>query len=48
MTDKERKDTQKALLYDLRRLIEKDGKDYTNAEILKLLDMIADAKDQET
>ena len=47
MTDKERKDTQKALLYDLRRLIAKDGKDYTNAEPLKLLDMIADAKDQE-
>lgn len=45
--EKERKDTQKALLYDLRRLIEKEGRDFTNAELLKFLDMIADAKDQE-
>ena len=45
--EKERKDTQKALLYDLRRLIEKEGRGFTNAELLKFLDMIADAKDQE-
>ena len=27
MTDKERKDTQKAVLYDLRRLLQNNGKD---------------------
>ncbi len=47
MTDKERKDTQKALLYDLRRLIKNSGKDYTNEELCNLLDTIAEAKDQE-
>lgn len=48
MTDKERKDTQKALLYDL-RLIFTNGekKDYTLDEIVGLLDKIAMAKDQE-
>ncbi len=47
MTDKERKDTQQALLYELRRLIKKSGKDYTNEELCELLDTIAEAKDQE-
>lgn len=47
-TEEERKDTQKALLYDLRRLIKNSGKDtYTAEEICNLLDTIADAKDQE-
>ena len=48
MTDKERKDTQKAVLYDLRRLIKNSGKEsYETEELLNLLDTIADAKDQE-
>lgn len=47
MTEQERKDTQKALLYDLRRLIKNSGKDYTNEELCNLLDTIAEAKDQE-
>ena len=48
MTDKERKDTQKALIYDLQRLIKRNGKDtYTAEELINLLDTIADAKDQE-
>ena len=47
-TEKERKDTQKAVLYDLRRLIKNSGKDsYTVEELCNLLDTIADAKDQE-
>lgn len=48
MTDKERKDTQKAMLYDL-RLIFKNGekREYTTEEIMELLDRIAMAKDQE-
>ena len=29
-TEKDRKDTQQAVLYELRRLIKKSGKDYTN------------------
>lgn len=48
MTDKERKDTQKATLYDLRRLFKNSGKTtYTVDELCNLLDTIADAKDQE-
>lgn len=47
MPEQERKDTQKALLYDLRRLIKNSGKDYTNEELCNLLDTIAEAKDQE-
>ena len=48
MTDKERKDTQKALLYDLHRLLKRNGKEtYTLEELLNLLETIADAKDQE-
>ena len=48
MTDKERKDTQKAVLYDL-RLIFTNGekKQYSTEEIVELLDKIAMAKDQE-
>lgn len=47
-TEKERKDTQKAILYDLRRLLKNSGKDaYTVDELCNLLDTIADAKDQE-
>ena len=48
MTDKERKDTQKAVLYDLQRLLKRNGKDtYTLDELINLIDTIADAKDQE-
>ena len=47
MTDKERKDAQQAILYELRRLIKKSGKDYSNKELCELLDTIAEAKDQE-
>lgn len=48
MTDKERKDTQKAVLYDLRRLIKNAEKEtYTKEEMCNLLDTIAEAKDQE-
>lgn len=47
MTEQGRKDTQKAVLYDLRRLIKNSRKDYTNEELCNLLDTIADEKDQE-
>ena len=46
-TEKDRKDTQQAILYELRRLIKKSGKDYSNEELCDLLDTIAEAKDQE-
>ena len=47
-TEKERRDTQKAVLYDLRRLLKNSGKDtYSVEELCNLLDTIADAKDQE-
>ncbi len=49
-TEKERKDTQQAIIYELRRLISKnkDGKDsYTVDELCELLDTIAEAKAQE-
>lgn len=45
--DMTRKLTQQALLYEIRRLVKKDGRDFTNAELLKFLDTIADAKAQE-
>ena len=49
MTDKERKDTQKAVLYDLRILFTTGEKEtYTKEEIAGLLDRIAIAKDQES
>ncbi len=43
-TEKERKDTQQAMLYELRRLF-KDS--YTIDELCDLLDTIAEAKAQE-
>lgn len=47
-TERERKDTQKALLYDLRLIFSNGEKDqYTREEIVELLDKIAMAKDQE-
>ena len=47
-TEKERKDTQQALLYELRRLLKNSGKDtYTLDELCDLLDTIAEAKAQE-
>ena len=46
-TEKERKDTQLATIYELRLLIKKSGKDYTNEELCDLLDTIATAKAQE-
>ena len=47
-TEKERKDTQKALLYDLRLIFTNgDKKEYTLEEIVELLHKIAMAKDQE-
>ena len=47
-TEKERRDTQQAVLYDLRRLLKNSGKDtYSVEELCNLLDTIADAKDQE-
>ena len=48
MTDKERKDTQKAMLYDLRLIFTNGEKrQYSTEEIVELLDKIAMAKDQE-
>ena len=47
-TESERKDTQLATIYELRLLIKKSGKDYTNEELCNLIDTIAEAKDQET
>lgn len=47
-TETDRKDTQKALLYDLRLIFTNgDKKEYTLEEIVELLDKIAMAKDQE-
>lgn len=47
-TEKEGKETQKAVLYDLRRLFKNSGKEtYTVEELCNLRDTIADAKDQE-
>ena len=43
----ERKDTLIATIYELRLLIKKSGKDYTNEELCELLDTIAEAKAQE-
>ena len=48
MNDKERKDTQKAMLYDLRLIFTNGEKNqYSTEEIVELLDKIAMAKDQE-
>ena len=47
-TEKERKDTQKAMLYDIRLIVKGSEKEtYTKEELLDLLDTIAVAKDQE-
>ena len=46
-SEKDHKAIQQATIYELRRLIQKSGKDYTNAELLELLDTIAEAKAQE-
>ncbi len=47
MTDKERNDSQKALLYDLRLLIDSTEKEnYTKQEVKSFLDQIARAKAQ--
>lgn len=48
MTDKERKDTKMATIYELRLLFTSGEKrEYTVEEIAELLDKIAAAKDQE-
>ena len=48
MTDKDRKDTQQAILYELRRMLANGSKDtYTKEELCELLDTIAEAKAQE-
>lgn len=48
MTDKERRDTKMATLYELRLILKKgEKKEYTLEELLDLLDKIADAKEQE-
>lgn len=47
-SEKERRDTQQAMLYELRRLLKNSGKEsYTIEELCDLLDTIADAKAQE-
>ena len=46
-SEKEIKIIQLAAIYELRRLIKKSGKDYSNEELCDLLDTIADAKAQE-
>ena len=39
---------EKATLYDLQRLLKRNGKDtYTLEELINLIDTVADAKDQE-
>ncbi len=48
MTEKERKDTKMATIYELRLLFTSgEKKTYTVEEIAELLDKIATAKDQE-
>ena len=47
-SEKEIRVVEKATIYDLRRLLVNSGKEsYTIEELCKLLDTIADAKDQE-
>lgn len=47
-TEKEIKIIEKATIYDLVRLLQNSGKEsYTVEELCKLLNTIADAKDQE-
>lgn len=48
MAEKERKDVKMAIIYELRLLIDDDEKEnYSKEELLKLLDGIARAKEQE-
>ena len=48
MTDKERKDAQKSVLYDLRLIVKGSEKEnYTKEELLDFFDTIAEAKSQE-
>jgi len=48
MNEKERKDARAAMIYEIRLLIDADEKDtYTKAEILKLLDTVARAKEND-
>lgn len=48
LTEKERKDTKMATLYELRLLFTQGEKEeYTKEEIVELLDKIATAKEQE-
>ncbi len=48
MTEKERKDVKMATIYELRLLIDDDEKEtFSKEELLKLLDGIARAKEQE-
>lgn len=48
MTEKERKDTKMSTIYEIRLMVDGEEKEnYTKAEILKLLDTIARAKDAE-
>ena len=48
MTEKERNDVKMATIYELRLLIDDDEKEnYSKEELLKLLDGIARAKEQE-
>ena len=47
-SEKERKDTQKATIYDIRLIFSNGEKEnYTKQEVVELLDKIAMAKDQE-
>ena len=47
MEEKERTDTQRATLYDLRLQIKKSGKEtYTTEELFELLDSVAQEKSQ--
>ena len=47
-TEKDYKTIEKATIYDLRRIFVNSGKErYTLEELCRLLDTIADAKDQE-
>ena len=47
MTEQERKDARKLMLYDLRLLIKSNEKgQYSKEELLNFIDIIADAEDK--
>lgn len=47
MTEKERKDVQKAVVYDIRLAVDADSKEeYTKEEILKMLDAFVRAREE--